>query len=130
MNAIRIRLALITLVCTGVFYISAGHIISVAMSYGNPFATAIVYPVCIDGVILISALTLTAANGVSKTAKFYAKLGRWVGFAATIYANMVHSGWASTDSVIVNAIPAVTLIITVELLIHASKRTPATRKRS
>ncbi len=126
----KFRLALITLVCSGVFYISFSHITSIAQQYGNAAHVAWVYPLCIDGVILISALSLTARVGINKATKFYAKLGRWFGFAATIYANVLHSGYSSTDAIVVNVLPAIALIITVELLIHASAGTSAYRRRS
>lgn len=128
MTAIRLRLALISLVCTGVFKISASHIIKVAMEHGNSHSDALVYPVAIDAVILISALTLTAAKGVNGMAKWWARIGRWFGFAATIFCNMASSNFASTMDAVIALIPAIALIITVELLIHASKATPATRR--
>ena len=125
----KLRIALITLVCAAVFAISYEHIAAVAHQYGNGWS-AYLYPLCIDGVILISALTLVARVGISKTTKYYAKLGRWFGFAATIYANVAHSGYGSTDAIVVNLIPALSLILTVELLIHAATGTAQSRMRS
>lgn len=120
MNKIQIfRLALIALVTSGVFFISFSHITAVASLYGNSGLTAAVYPICIDGVILISAFSLIGRRGITRQVKFYAQFGRWFGFSATIYANVAHSGYASTDAIIVNLIPAISLIITVELMIHA-----------
>lgn len=125
----KLRIAAITAVCLSVFAISFDHITAVAQTYGNGW-TSFLYPVCIDGVILVSALTLVARVGISKTTKVYAKAGRWFGFAATIYANVAVSGYASTDAILVNLIPAVSLIFTVELLIHAAQGTSASRSRT
>lgn len=124
----KLRMALISIVCLGIFYTSFRHIVAVAQYYGNTLDVAIMYPVCIDAVILVSALTLIAPRGVNRQAKVWATIGRVLGFVATIYANMLHSGWESTDAVIVNLIPGVMLIITVELMIYGFKATPATRK--
>lgn len=129
-DSIKVRMALVVIVCFGVFYTSFRHIVAVATDYGNTMDIAIMYPVCIDAVILISALTLIAPRGVNKQAKMWATVGRVVGFTTTIYANMLHSAWESTDAVLVNLIPGVMLIITVELMIYGFKATPATRKRT
>jgi mevalonate kinase len=116
------RLALIIAVTAGIFYISAAHIISVAEMYGNKGVPAYIYPLSIDGVIMISALTLILTQGaVSKEAKMWARFGRYFGFAVTIYANMEHSGYGSAAAVIINTIPAVSLIITMEITIHSAK---------
>lgn len=118
----KLRITAITIVCLAVFAISYEHIATVAGQYGNGWSRYL-YPICIDGVILISALTLVARAGVTKTTRYYAKLGRWFGFIATIYANVAHSGYGSTDAILVNLIPALALILTVELLIHAATGT-------
>lgn len=122
----KLRITAITAVCAAVFAISFDHITTVAATYGNGW-TSFLYPICIDGVILVSALTLVARVGISKATKAYAKAGRWFGFVATIYANVAHSGYSSTDSIVVNLIPAIALIFTVELLIHAAQGTSASR---
>lgn len=124
-----IQMVLISVVCLGIFYTSFRHIVAVAVHYGNTIDVAIMYPICIDAVILISALTLIQPRGVNKQAKMWATVGRIVGFVFTLYANMLHSGWESTDAVLVNLIPGVMLIITVELLIYGYKGTTATRKK-
>lgn len=124
------RFALIILVTAGIFYLSASHIIAVASQYGNTGLAAIVYPISIDGVILISALTLVATQGsVSKEAKFWARFGRYFGFAATLYANMEHSNYGSLPAILVNVIPAIALIITMEITIHSAKAMARTAAR-
>jgi drug/metabolite transporter (DMT)-like permease len=129
MTAIRARLALIAIVCACVFYTSFRHITHVALSYGNTADVAVLYPICIDAVILVSALTLTARTGVNRVTKLWASAGRYFGFAATIFCNVSSSEFASSMAVVVALIPAIALIITVELLIHAAQGTPATRAR-
>lgn len=116
----KLRLAITAIVCLSAFYVSFNHIISVAIDHGNTQDVALVYPITIDGLILVSALSLmeSRARGV----RFWAWVGRYVGFACTLYANTLHSGWESVDSIVVNLIPGVSLIITVELLIHTAQR--------
>lgn len=127
---LQIRLALTTAVAAGTFYISASHIVSVATSAGNQGLAAYVYPVAIDCVILVSVLTLVARVAVNRMAKFYAKAGRIFGFAATIYCNLAASHFVNVTSAIVNLIPALSLIVVMELLVHSAQATPATRARA
>lgn len=123
------RIALTSAVAVGTFYISASHIIAVAHAAGNHGAAAYAYPISIDAVILVSVLTLVAKTGVNRMAKWYAAIGRAFGFTATIYCNVAASGFQSVSSAVVNLIPALALIITMELLVHAAQATPATRAR-
>lgn len=121
------RIALTTVVCAASFFVSASHIVDVARHAGNDAVTSAMYPVCIDAVILVSALYLVASTGVNKIAKLWATLGRYFGFSATVFANMAHSGWTNPSDVIINLIPAVALIITMELVVYGFKATPAAR---
>jgi len=121
------RIALTLVVCAASFFVSYSHIFEVAQGAGNDKLTAGVYPICIDAVILVSALYLVAATGVNKLAKLWATVGRYFGFSATVFANMAHSGWTNPSDVIINLIPAVALIITMELVVYGFKATPAAR---
>lgn len=124
----KARMVLTTFAAAGVFVISYGHIFEVARSAGNAVYQASLYPVAIDILILVCALTLTARVGVSKQAKFWATGGRWFGFAATIYCNVAASDFASAQKVVVNLIPAISLILLVEVVIHGWKGTAASRR--
>lgn len=123
----KTRIALTTLVWAGAFAVSAFHIYTVALANGNPWYTAATYPLTVDALILVCALTLTASRDVSKAAKKYAAGGRWFGYAATIYANVASGHYASTDAVIINLIPAVCLILVTQVFVHAARGTAATR---
>lgn len=124
------RFALIVAVTAGIFYVSASHIIAVAEQYGNHGTAALIYPLCIDGVILISALTLVATQGsVGKDTKRWATVARYFGFAATIYANLEHSGYGSQGAVVVNLIPALALIFTMEITVKSAKSMARTTAR-
>lgn len=127
-KAIVARLIIVVAVTAGIFYVSAGHIIDVAVAHGNPFRTAIVYPFAADGLIIASALTMSAKVAVSRSARHIAKLARYFGFAATLYANAAHSGWGSFDAIAVNVFPAIALILMMELVISSVQLTPASRR--
>lgn len=121
------RLVLTALVCGASFYVSYRHITEVAMEAGNTWDVAMFFPVTIDAVILVSAFTLMAGTGVNKAAKAWATAGRVFGFAATTYCNVAASHFSSVNSAIINMLPAIALIVTVELLVYGVKSTPAAR---
>jgi hypothetical protein len=123
----KLRLALTAIVCGAAFYVSYRHIVTVALASGNTADTAFVYPLTIDAMILVSAVTLVASTGVNKMAKMWAMIGRYFGFTATIYCNLAAGHFTSVAGAVVNMIPALALIITVELLVYGWKATPATR---
>jgi len=126
------RFAVIIAVTAGIFYVSASHIIAVAEEYGNHGVAAMIYPLTIDGVIMISALTLVATQGsVGKDTKRWATGARYFGFLATIFANVEHSGYGSLNAIVVNLIPAIALIFTMEITVSSAKamaRSQARRK--
>ena len=126
----KLRIALIVLVLAATFYVSYSDIVSVALRFGAPGRVAFAWPVCIDGMILVSALTLVTRTGVSRATKTWARFGRWFGFSGTIYCNGLA---AHTDAVLVitfYVIPAVALITVTELLIHAAQGTAASRRQA
>lgn len=137
LTAAQIRILLIVIVCAAQFYTSARDIVSTALPlvHGD-LSRAITFPICIDALILIAALTVAARTGVNAKARRWAGFGRYFGFAATIYANGLSGGIAHAthlDPAIVTGtlfmlIPAVALIVTMELLIHGAQGTAASRK--
>jgi hypothetical protein len=135
-NAAKFRVALITIVCAATFTISYSHIHAVALQYGNSPLAAVLYPITIDCGILVAALTLTARTGVNRSAKAWAAFARIFGFGATVFCNVAASDWAAATTpaatiaaVVVNLVPAIVLISTIELLIHGAHGTAASRAR-
>jgi hypothetical protein len=129
-KAQQLRIAAITIVCAAAFRDSFGHIVRVAMVAGNTTSEALTYPVAIDGVILVSALTLAAKVGVSRTTRMWAMFGRYFGFTATLLANGAAAGSTDLGRVAICLLPGISLIATVELLIHAAHGTPASRAKA
>lgn len=124
----KVRLSVVGAVALAAFVISYSHITDVAMAHGNSAFAASLYAVAIDGMIISSAMTLAARVNVNAKAKFWATVARYVGFTFTMYANILHSGYASIDDMIVNGIPGACLILTLETLIHAAKGTPQAKR--
>lgn len=137
LTAAQVRTTLIVTVCAAQFYTSARDIVETAMPLvHHDLSRAVTFPICIDAMILIAALTVAARTGVNAKARRWAGFARYFGFAATIYANGLASGIASAkviDAQVLTGtafmlIPAVALICTMELLIHGAQGTPATRR--
>lgn len=124
------RIGVVGIVSLAAFIISFDHISDVAVQHGNSPLAAGLYPIAIDGMILASAMTLAARINVNAKAKFWATIARYVGFAFTIYANVLHAGWTDLDGMVVNGLPGVCLILTLETLIHAAKGTPQAKARN
>jgi hypothetical protein len=122
------RITITGIVTLAVAIISYRHIMEIALAHGNDIFAACLYPLPIDGLIIGCTVALLVKTGVSKATRKWATIGRYFGFAATLYANILHSGWTSIDGIIVNGIPAVSLIILVEVLINSVHGTPATRQ--
>jgi hypothetical protein len=133
MNVLRNAIQNPKLTLTGViwaasFKVSASHIYEVALHNGNSKSDALAYPVTVDALIVACALWVATPKGISRKARMWAALGRYFGFAATIFANLAHSGnWTNYESLAVNLLPAISVIIATEVFVHAMKGTVATR---
>jgi hypothetical protein len=125
-TAQNLRLVAIALATLAMFRIIFTHIVDVATLYGNA-ATAVWFPIGIDGSIVATALTLSARRGVNRATKNWAMFVRYLAFFFTIFANVSHSGYGSFDAIAINIAPALLLIGLMETLIHASQSTPAAR---
>ena len=126
----RSRVVFTAIIALGAFAISSVHWFHVAQDAGNAWWTAAIYPVAIDCLIIVSAMTMMQSTGVTRMAKYYASLGRAFGFAATLYGNMAASHFTSASDMLVNLMPAVALILSVEMLIASAKATSTSRARA
>jgi len=128
MTARMIRMIAVTVACLGAFWASGFDITHAALAMGQPLHVAVAYPLVIDAAILGCALTALVATGLSKIAKFYAKLGRLAGFGFTIYANALSAGTADVHAIAMRIIPAVMLIFLIETIVHTAHGTATTRR--
>lgn len=129
------KMVLTTVVWAGAFKVSASHAVSTALEYGNAKSDAMTYPILIDALIIACALWVAAPKGVNRATKFWAGLGRYFGFLATLFVNVAHtdlmSHGASPLSIGVTAmvglLPGIAVIVMTEVFVHGMKSTPAAR---
>lgn len=135
----KLRIALVLVVCAAQFYTSARDIVAAAMPHvDNDLSRAVTFPVSIDAAILAATLYAAVKVGMNRKARLWAAFVRYAGFSATIYTNALASGITRADRLTVDVVtgtlllilPAVLLIGTVEMVIHAAQGTPASRARA
>lgn len=102
--------------------ISYRHAYTLAVQHGETGTTALLVPVTADGLLLVAGLVMldSARRGVSAPA--LARLALALGIVATIAANLAHGVAHGVVGALVAAWPAVTLILTVELLMGMIRR--------
>lgn len=92
--------------------VSFTHIEALALENGYTIGTARLLPFSVDGLILASSLALAAGGR-----PWLARLGLVLGVAATIAANVVFGVHYGVTGAIVNAWPAVTFIVSSEIVV-------------
>lgn len=136
-TATQLRITLVLVVCAAQFYTSARDIVATALPHvHHDLSRAVTFPVSIDAAILAATLYAVIRTGISAKARRWAAFVRYTGFAATLYANGLASGIASADRITPDLvtgtlflmIPAILLIGTMELVVHAGQGTAASRK--
>ncbi|MBX6386076.1 MAG: DUF2637 domain-containing protein [Microbispora sp.] len=105
--------------------ISYRHAYTLAVQHGETGTTAMLVPVTADGLLLVAGLVMldSARRGVPAPA--LARLALALGIVATIAANLAHGVAHGVVGALVAAWPAVTLILTVELLMGMIRRAQA-----
>lgn len=136
-SATALRVTLVLTVCAAQFYTSARDIIHTALPHvQGDLSRAVTFPISIDAAILAATLYAVMRTGLSGKARRWAAFVRYVGFASTLYANALSSGITTAPRVtgdmiagtLFLMIPAVLLIGTMELVVHAGQGTSASRK--
>jgi Protein of unknown function (DUF2637) len=100
------------------FEISFNDIRSLVMSFGGEsnFLSTI-FPLCVDGMIAASNLTLLFASRYGVKPPRLARFTLWAGICTTLAANIMHGLAFSIGAGIVGAWPAIALTLSMELLI-------------
>lgn len=132
------KMVLTTVVWGACFKVSANHAIDSAIKFGNTRSDAMFYPVIIDALIVACALWVSSPKGVNKATRLWAAFGRYFGFVATVFVNVVHTdfsayqgnGAAIVIAGLINLLPAVGVIAMTEVFVHGMKSTPAARANS
>lgn len=96
--------------------ISYRHAYTLAVHHGETGTTAALVPVTADGLLLVAGLVMLDAARRGGPAPALARLALALGIVATIAANLAHGVAHGVVGALVAAWPAVTLILTVELL--------------
>lgn len=138
-TATQIRVTLVLVVCAAQFYTSARDIIETALPHVHgDLGRAVTFPVSIDAAILAATLYAAVRTGINKAARRWAAFVRYVGFAATLYANGLAAGITTAPRITADVVtgtlflmlPAILLIGTMELVVHAAQGTAASRART
>src|SRR5690606_6568410 len=96
--------------------ISYRHAYTLAVQHGETGTPAALVPVTADGLLLVAGLVMLDAARRGVPAPALARLALALGIVATIAANLAHGIAHGVVGALVAAWPAVTLILTVELL--------------
>lgn len=108
--------------------VSYTHAYGVAITYGESVMVARLVPLVIDGLLVVASLVQLDAARNDRQAGWLAWLALVVGIALTLGANILH-GWANGPvGAVIAALPAVTLTISFELLMHMIRRAAVERR--
>ncbi|GIG01274.1 DUF2637 domain-containing protein [Catellatospora citrea] len=105
-------------------FASYQHIHDVALKAGETATVAIIYPLAIDGLIIVGSMAMLADKSEGRLPRFSARVAIAVGVIATLAAN-VASAHPTLMSRLVAAMPAVAFMIAVEVLSRTGKPKPA-----
>lgn len=102
--------------------VSFSHIETLALSHGQPIWDARFLPVSVDGLLVVSSLTLLTEARARRPAPGLARAGLVLGVIATVAANVVFGVHAGPVGAVISAWPAVAFIISTEILVSQMRR--------
>lgn len=100
------------------FYVSYRHLLTLAERYGEPADTARLFPLAIDGLIIMGSLVMLHCARARLPVPGIAWVALWLGIVATIAGNAAHGiayGWRGA---LVSAASAMALILAYHLLMR------------
>lgn len=110
-------------------YVSYRHALEVAQKHGETGANAYLTPLTVDGLVLVGSLVMLDAARRGVSAPPLARLALALGIGATVAVNVAHGIAHGPFGATIAAWPAITLVITAELLmgmIRTSRKQVAT----
>lgn len=110
-------------------YVSYRHALDVARAHGEPGSTGRLVPLTIDGLVYVASMVLLDAARRRAPVPFLARPALALGIGATVAVNVLHGIAHGLVGAVIAAWPAVTLVVTVELLmgmIRAARHPVAT----
>ncbi|GAA2294218.1 hypothetical protein GCM10010149_47740 [Nonomuraea roseoviolacea subsp. roseoviolacea] len=102
--------------------VSYNHAYEVARAYGESGEVARLVPLVIDGLLVVASVVQLDAARNGRRAGWLAWLALIVGIALTLGANVLHGIAHGPVGAVIAALPAVTLTIAFELLMHMIRR--------
>ncbi|GAB3986119.1 DUF2637 domain-containing protein [Plantactinospora veratri] len=122
MNLTALTSRLSTLVVAGVAgWASYTHIVKVAREAGERLSVAAVYPLAIDGLIVVGTLAMLEDKRNGRKPRLSARVAVAFGVVATLAANIA-SAQPTVTARLVAAVPALAFLIAVEVLSRQGKR--------
>lgn len=104
------------------FVISYTHAYEVAIQYGESGMVARLVPLVIDGLLIVASVVQLDAARRGRKAGWLSWLALVVGILLTLGANVLHGIANGIVGAIIASLPAVTLTISFELLMHLMRR--------
>ena len=102
--------------------VSFSHIEALALGHGQPIWDARFLPVSVDGLLVVSSLTLLAEARAQRPAPGLARAGLVLGVIATVAANVIFGIHAGPVGAVISAWPAIAFIISTEILVTQMRR--------
>ncbi|MEQ4716106.1 DUF2637 domain-containing protein [Nonomuraea sp. B19D2] len=104
------------------FVISYSHAYGVAIKYGESGMVARLVPLVIDGLLIVASVVQLDAARRGRKAGFLSWVALVVGIALTLGANVLHGIAHGPVGAVIASLPAITLTISFELLMHMIRR--------
>ncbi|TMS00215.1 DUF2637 domain-containing protein [Nonomuraea basaltis] len=103
------------------FYISYRHLITLGRRYGEAEDTARLFPLAIDGLIIMASLVMLYCTRSRIPVPPLARAALWLGIVATLIGNAAHGLASGIEGGLVSGTSALVLVIAVELFMRLLK---------
>jgi hypothetical protein len=117
-GSVAVTRLLAGVVATVAGYVSYLHIVAVATQVGERPEVAYALPVTIDALMLMSTLAMLADRRAGRRPTGWARAGFWFGVAVSVTCNIA-SAEPTWPARAVAAVPAVSLLLAVEVLVRS-----------
>lgn len=121
-RSLHLQCACTLLVAVGAAYVSYRHGRDFALRFGADTTTATLWPLIVDGLLLISTIELWKTSHHPAAGQWKAWLSFTLGIGLSLCANIASAPELNAFSIAVAACPPLALLLSVELLNQALKR--------
>ena len=102
--------------------VSFSHIESLALGHGQPIWDARLLPVSVDGLLVVSSLTMLAEARAQRPAPGLARFGLVFGIAGTLAANVAYGVHFGLVGAVISAWPAAAFVTATEIVLVGLRR--------